>query len=234
MNKKDPFDPGKIKFDHSQDYYDESEYLPFGGTRKKKSIPKLFGTTGISATWIIVGTLICVILLLLFILSRKTGFEKQVNTLETGLSLQEDRLAQLVEINKRLEILDSKENQFEIFKQRFERLEASMALRMDQLEKKLSDIQTQMQAAKLSRQKITPTPESSTPIPKKKLEPPPSPTPEKQVKKRYHKVKPGETLFSISHRYRMSVDELRKLNKLGSGDNIHPDQILVVSASKEG
>jgi LysM repeat protein len=43
-----------------------------------------------------------------------------------------------------------------------------------------------------------------------------------------HTVQPGETLFRISRKYRVSVDKLRKWNNL-MGDTIEVGQQLVVS-----
>ncbi len=44
-----------------------------------------------------------------------------------------------------------------------------------------------------------------------------------------HTVKRGETLFSISRRYGMSVDELCRLNGIGRGAVIRPGQELTVN-----
>ena len=43
-----------------------------------------------------------------------------------------------------------------------------------------------------------------------------------------HTVQAGETLFSISQRYGVSVEELREWNDLGPEEFIHPDQELIV------
>nr|WP_256091598.1 LysM domain-containing protein [Candidatus Thiosymbion oneisti] len=43
-------------------------------------------------------------------------------------------------------------------------------------------------------------------------------------------VKPNETLYGVSTYYKMSVAELRRLNRMGPGDtNIRPGQRLRVS-----
>jgi LysM repeat protein len=51
----------------------------------------------------------------------------------------------------------------------------------------------------------------------------------KAVKKRYHEVKKGETLYRISKQYGITVDELRRLNKLSSNQPIDVGQKLLVS-----
>jgi membrane-bound lytic murein transglycosylase D len=51
----------------------------------------------------------------------------------------------------------------------------------------------------------------------------------KAVKKRYHEVKRGETLYRISKQYGITVDELRQFNKLSANQPIEVGQKLLVS-----
>ena len=51
---------------------------------------------------------------------------------------------------------------------------------------------------------------------------------EKQTKALYHEVVAGDTLYSISRRYRLTVEELLRLNHLKPGEVIHPKQRLLV------
>ena len=45
----------------------------------------------------------------------------------------------------------------------------------------------------------------------------------------YHRVEKGETLYRISKQYGVSVEELRRLNNIGTDNTIHPGQRLMVS-----
>ena len=45
----------------------------------------------------------------------------------------------------------------------------------------------------------------------------------------YHIVKKGETLYRISQKYGLKVDELRRINNLKSGEEIYPEQRLKVT-----
>jgi hypothetical protein len=47
--------------------------------------------------------------------------------------------------------------------------------------------------------------------------------------KRYHTVKAGETLYSISHRYALTVEKIQRLNKLENRYIIYPGQNLLLS-----
>jgi LysM repeat protein len=44
-------------------------------------------------------------------------------------------------------------------------------------------------------------------------------------------VRSGETLWGISRRYGLTVEELRNLNNLSPGVAIYPDQKLLVGAA---
>ena len=66
---------------------------------------------------------------------------------------------------------------------------------------------------------------------KKPITPPKSSnaqTAEKQTEAVYHEVLAGETLYRISLRYGITVDELRRLNKLEPEATIYPKQRLLI------
>ena len=50
-----------------------------------------------------------------------------------------------------------------------------------------------------------------------------------QHSKQYHKVKRGETLYSLSKQYGVSVDEIRHINNLRPNKSIQTDQRLLVN-----
>jgi len=52
--------------------------------------------------------------------------------------------------------------------------------------------------------------------------------PKKQTKAVYHEVLAGETLYGIGRRHGLTVDELRRLNKLESEATIYPEQRLLI------
>ena len=54
-------------------------------------------------------------------------------------------------------------------------------------------------------------------------------SPETVSKARYHRVRAGETLYGISRRYGLTIEELRRLNKLPKEATIYPDQKLLIS-----
>jgi len=58
---------------------------------------------------------------------------------------------------------------------------------------------------------------------------PSPPKPPATAQKRYHTVQKGETLFKISKKYGITVEELRKLNDLSRGEPVRTGQKLLVS-----
>ncbi len=92
--------------------------------------------------------------------------------------------------------------------------------RFDALERKLEGRLNQMNTALTRLEKKTPPPAKAVAKPAKAPAPP---------KTRLHTVKKGETLYQISRKYGMRVDEVRKLNGIGKDFKIYPGQKLKVS-----
>lgn len=67
-----------------------------------------------------------------------------------------------------------------------------------------------------------------TPPVESKVKPPP-PKKLAPTKKQYHRVQRGETLYTISKKYGISIDELQKLNHLSKGQPLHVGQKLLIS-----
>ena len=53
-----------------------------------------------------------------------------------------------------------------------------------------------------------------------------------ETKAKMHTVKQGDTLYRISRRYQLSIDQLREYNKLGAKSAIYPGQQLYVTPPK--
>ena len=82
--------------------------------------------------------------------------------------------------------------------------------------------------------KIVRPPVKQTETPAIEIKPLP-PSPPKEMRKdseQYHKVKQGETLYRISKRYGISVEEIRRVNKLQEGQAIQTGQKLLISPVK--
>jgi LysM repeat protein len=62
------------------------------------------------------------------------------------------------------------------------------------------------------------------------LKTPPAPSPATRVTatKRYHEVRKGDTLYGISKKYGVSIEDLRRLNQLGKTEAILPGRKLTI------
>ena len=107
-------------------------------------------------------------------------------------------------------------NQLILLTERLDQLEANMTARMNNLVKELSAQPSEPVTESVQKA------ETPKPVPAAKVE----------SKAKMHTVKPGDTLYRISRRYNLSVDQLREYNKLGAKAAIYPGQQLQVSPPK--
>ena len=205
---------GKFNADSENNHYNE-EYSPW----KKKATGK-FGSNlfkkpdGISLSRLGIGFLILAILLiLLFTRNWSTTEENRILALENQMTKLEESIAKFEMIDDRVAQIWEQAQTFEQFKERFDRSEASLMLRMDHITKNIDSMQKQMGKSSARKAKSS----TSTTVSKK------------TAKKRFHTVKPGETLYKIGRQYGLTVEKMRRLNKLDDSAVIHPGQKLLVS-----
>jgi len=178
----------------------EEKKLKFG-----TNSPKMSGKIPLSRFG--VGFLILLILLmLLFARHRSTVLENRIGALEKSVKNFEEM------VDKRVGQVPEQAQTFQQFKERFDRSEAALTSRMDQIAIKLSSLQQQIPKVRTQKAETSKTAKAS----------------KKTTGNQYHIVKPGETLYQIGPQYGLTVKKLRQLNKLGDGDTIYPGQKLVI------
>ena len=143
-----------------------------------------------------------------------TEWRQQV---ESKLRLMEDRLVKLEETSEGPSV--STENgqvkAFEHLDQRMNALEQNFTTRLSTVENRLKAVADKITAARASAPTAGPAASSTR----------------QQADKggpRFHVVKSGETYYSISRMFGMSVDELLKKNNMKKTDIIKPGQKLAV------
>ena len=175
------------------------------------NLPKMSGKILLSRFG--VGFLILLILLiLLFGRHRSTVLENRIGALEKSVKNVEEMVDKMNVVDSRMTQVWEQAQTFQQFKERFDRSEAALTSRMDQIVASLNSIQKQM--PKVRTQKAEPSKTAKVS--------------KKTTGNRYHIVKSGETLYQIGPQYGLTVKKLRQLNKLGDGDTIYPGQKLVV------
>jgi anti-anti-sigma factor len=132
-----------------------------------------------------------------------------------------DSSSGIEELQKRVALLEERMTQaggqvknVSVMQEKIEGLRKEFAEKTKQIESDLAKL----------RQQVEPAP--AKPVPTTR---PPAAPPPKTVK--HHTVMQGETLFSISKKYGISVDELRRLNNLKPSQTIGVGQKLIVSPS---
>lgn len=184
----------------------EDKKLKFGTNTTKMSDKIPLSKFGI-------GFLILLILLiLLFARNRSTALENRIVALENSVKNLEQMVDKLNVVDNRVAQVWEQAQTFQQFKERFDRSEAALTSRMDQIVINLGSLQKQMSRVRTQKAKTSKTAKVS----------------KKTTGNRYHTVKPGETLYQIAPRYGLTIKKLRQLNKLGESDTIYPGQKLVV------
>jgi len=212
MTQKD--DDGMDRFNENpEDNYNE-QYSLWKEEKKLKfgtNTPKMSDKIPLSKFGI--GFLILLILLiLLFARNRSTALENRIVALENSVKNLEQMVDKLNVVDNRVAQVWEQAQTFQQFKERFDRSEAALTSRMDQIVINLDSLQKQMSRVRTQKAKTSKTATVS----------------KKTTGNRYHTVKPGETLYQIAPRYGLTIKKLRQLNKLGESDTIYPGQKLVV------
>jgi len=187
----------------------EEDYLQWDKKKKSKFGSRAFKIPEtIPFSWFGAFVLILILLLILVLggtLGTVVGFENRLKELE-------QRIASFQDIDNKVTQVLEEAQAFEQFKDRFDRLEASMTLRMDHVAKGLNDLQKKIAQVR----------------PKKPQVSKPAKVAPKTTKKSYYTVRLGDTLYRISRTHGLTVKKLRILNKLSDKAVIHPGQELLV------
>ena len=95
---------------------------------------------------------------------------------------------------------------------RLDRFETTISLQMEQVGQKLAALQKMTEASRSKPDVAPQAPDVSR----------------NDTTETYHTVSTGDTLYSISRRYRLTVEELRKSNQLPEGATIYEGQKLII------
>jgi LysM repeat protein len=205
MNSKYYVDPTDET--EAEDFRDDENYSSM--KTKKSSSQK-------SIIYAIGGVVILVAIMLFIWFSDKpiNGVSaKRMQMLEDKISELEKTLSKMADMEIVMSELVARNQKLELTRERFDRFETSTSLRLDLISKELSNLAAARATVKKSPQK------KQTPVKK---------TPE-QPAIQYHTVTKGETLYSISRKYDLTVDTLRRINKLDAQSTIRPGQRLKVN-----
>ncbi len=151
-----------------------------------------------------VGLIVIVILLVIFLSGPKDAVDsRQLQSLEVKIQQLEKKLASIGAMNQALDRLDKQEQKLNLISKRFDRFNSTVMTQIDQIIKELGVLY----------QKSSQTPQLAK-------------TDQKKTKPKFHQVRREETLWGISRRYGLTLDQLRSYNNIGSKVTIQPGQKL--------
>ena len=179
--------------------------------RKKSIIPFVFGGLG----------LVVLVVMLVIVLSRPKNLVDQeyLQSIESRIQQLEQKLATIGVMDQTIEQLGRQEQDLDRLVKKADRFELTVTTQIDQIIKELGALHQ-----KISKISANPAPQPGTageklPVASKK---PKSAT-------QFHHVQTGDTLYRISRRYGLSVDQLRSYNNLAADASIYPGQKLKLS-----
>ena len=219
-------DTGESKGENTEDsnpYYEDDGYASIKENKAKKKAL----ISGIPLRYLFWGLGIAVVIFLILemgsILNGPADLAR-IDALETKIERLEQKLEKVDGVDEKVTRIWEQAKSFETFKTRFDRSEASMSLRMDHLAMSLDALQKKTNETMQQIDKLEKAAVSHQNAPRK------APVKTRAMAKT-HTVAAGDTLYSISRRYNLTLEELRSINKLPKGAVIHVGQVLVVSTA---
>lgn len=210
MEWKKPNEDSRIPSNSAEEAdFEEPRFNAWGSHR-----PRSFGFGMLAGKGPIIGVgagVLAFLVILLMLIPGEGTSDKPMAALEARLGVIEQRLADLEKLRDDLTQAVEQGKKLDAYNQRLDRMESTLAQRMLQLSESSSEAQ----------KKTASRPVSSSP--------PAKPASTKTKPARYYEVRQGDTLYSIGRAHGLSVEELRQLNRLPSGDVIQPGQKLLVS-----
>ncbi len=224
MRWKDTDNDNGAAAEQSDPYYEDDGYASFKDKGLKKNgilsgnpVKYLYWGLGIA-----VVTGVVLLVMLLFSNLNESADLTRMKTLEEKIVQLEQRLDKYDGMDEKVTRIWEQAKDYEQFKTRFDRSEASMSLRMDHLAMSLDALQKKTDNTLKKVAQLEKPPISKTPPPAKK-----------KTTVKTHTVVAGDTLYSISRRYNLSVERLKSINRLPKGAVIDVGQKLKVSPSSD-
>jgi LysM repeat protein len=213
---------GQIENGNDKDFVLSSSYQDSDALQPREDLyhgsgSNASGERAFKHIYIAIGGFLILIILSVVVIARTYRLAEKVQllALESRLEQLESRLGS-IEGEGGLSQAGGPGNQLILLTERLDQLEANMTARINNMANQLN---------------ATPPKPVTEATPKTKGVTA-APGPKKETKAKIHTVKQGETLYRISRRYNLSLEQLRQYNKLDSKASIYPGQKLKVTLTK--
>jgi len=197
-----------------EEYFDEEQYSPWAERKESKKGIKI-GKVQVLFVLLALAIVALVAALLVLLLNGggNTTTPQRISGLEQRLQKFEEKLDKFEAIDEKVTTIWEQAKSFEKFKDRFDRSEASTSLRMDHLTMSLESLQKQLNEARSPKVAVAEKDAGGAKAP---------------TKIQYHQVEAGDTFYSISKKYDLTVEELLQMNQMKLDSVIMPGQKLIV------
>ena len=198
----------------TDDAKDNEQYALWKENKKKKletNLPEKSGNITLGKLGIGFSILL-ILLLLLFARNKFAKLENRIDALDNRMKTFEEKGQKLDAMSYGMAQIGEQAQLVAQVKARLDRSEKELTSRMDQISKDIEKLKQQILRARIRKAE----PSKSAKISKT------------TSKSRYHIVKTGETLYTIGRRYGVTVNELKKINKIGGSSVIRPGQKLLI------
>jgi len=194
---------------HRQQYYRNSSEV----FRKKSIIPFAIGGLVL---------VVVVILVVLFLARPENEVDREyLQALESRMQQLEQKQASIGVLDQALDRLGKQEQALAVLDKKLNHLESTVTTQIDQIIKELGVLHQKTAQKQAS---VTPAPKTAD-----KNQPVASKKAESTVK--FHQVQAGDTLYRISRRYGLTIEQLRSYNNLAPDAAIYPGQKLNLSSN---
>ena len=220
MRFDDSIKDDSIEEKRDENYFDGIEHSSF---MKKQSGLKLSSGTGKPLLLYLIGVIVVLVLVGMVVLKPGKPIDPdRLTGMDARIKQMEDRMIDLGLMEKKLVGIEAQGERFDRLIKRVDTMESNLTAILERFA-------SQKQEPQKPVEKIVP--QSTREVPKKVVaETKPSASKASDI---YHHVRSGDTLYSISRRYDLSVAELKQLNPSISGKKtIFPGQKLRIKKNR--
>lgn len=191
------------------------------GNKRNKLEPK-FSAKRDKSFLIVCAAVLCFLFLIISFLpvTGKIEEHKYIKELEQRISDLEKRLEGTDITQDKMRELSVQGSKMESFINNYNRLDATVSLKTNLLASRIDKLQIQIDTIKQPEKKKQAVVETKKIAKKKVIKQGP--------KKLYHTVKKGETFYSISRKYGVTLRQIRALNGFSEKTVIYPGQKIIV------